>query len=93
MEMQTATGLGEKNSWDILFQVNSVEKHLMFHRTNRCLGCVGYIYVGQIYQNRGESLGDFKYQLWLPEIAYPAFKYTSFSQEEAELSLVTCVQN
>ncbi len=68
MEMQTATGLGEKNSWDILFQVNSVEKHLMFHRTNRCLGCVGYIYVGQIYQNRGESLGDFKYQLWLQKL-------------------------
>ncbi len=31
-----------------------MEKHLIFHRTNRCLGCVGYVYVGQIYQNRDE---------------------------------------
>ncbi len=49
----------------------------MFHRTNCCLGCVGYVYVGRIYQNRGEALfgcfGDFKYQHWLPEIVYPAF--------------------
>ncbi len=47
---------GKKCSWDILFQVISVEERLMFHRTNRCLGCVGYIYVGRIYQNRGETL-------------------------------------
>ncbi len=54
----------------------------MFHRTNHCLGCVGYVYVGRIYQNRGETLlgsgrvcfGDFKYQHWLLEIAYRAFK-------------------
>ncbi len=56
METQTATGLGEKCSWDILFQVISVEKRLMFHRTNCCLGCVGFVYVGRIYQNRGETL-------------------------------------
>ncbi len=32
----------DKNgSWDILLQVISVEKWLMFHRTNHCLGCVG----------------------------------------------------
>ncbi len=31
-------------------------KRLMFHRTNRCLGCVGYVCVGRIYQNRGETL-------------------------------------
>ncbi len=47
---------GEKSSWDILFLVISVEKRLTFHRTNRCLGCVGYVYVGWIYQNRGETL-------------------------------------
>ncbi len=39
---------GEKSSLDIFFQVISVEK-LMFHRTNRRLGCVGYVYVGRIY--------------------------------------------
>ncbi len=33
-----------------------VKKWLMFHRTNRCLGCLGYVYVGGIYQNRGETL-------------------------------------
>ncbi len=32
---------GKKSSWDILFQVISVEKRLMFHRTNCCLGCIG----------------------------------------------------
>ncbi len=47
---------GEKSSWDIFFQVISVEKCLMLNRTNRCLGCVGYVYVGRIYQNRGETL-------------------------------------
>ncbi len=47
---------GKKHSWDILFQVISVEKRLVFHRTNHCLGCVGYTYVGWIYQNRGETL-------------------------------------
>ncbi len=55
----------------------------MFHRTNRCLGCTGFVYVGRIYQNRGRDpfgvgrvcFGDFKYQNWLPEIAYPAFNY------------------
>ncbi len=47
---------GKYSSWDIFFQVISVEKHLIFHRTNRCLGCVGYVYVGQIYQNRDETL-------------------------------------
>ncbi len=77
MEIQTATGLGEKSSWDIFFLVFLVEKCLMFHRTNCCLGCVGCVYVGRIYQNRGEALfgcfGDFKYQHWLPEIVYTAF--------------------
>ncbi len=54
METQTATGLGEKRFLGkIHFQIISVEKLLMFHRTNRCLGCVGYVYVGRIYQNRG----------------------------------------
>ncbi len=47
---------GKKSSWDILFQVILVEKRLMFHGTNRCLGCVGYVCVGRIYQNRGETL-------------------------------------
>ncbi len=47
---------GKKSSWDILFQVISVEKRLMFHRTNCCLGCVGYVCVGRIYQNRGKTL-------------------------------------
>ncbi len=28
----------------------------MFHRTNCCMGCVGYVYVGRIYQYRGETL-------------------------------------
>ncbi len=37
------------------FQAISVEKRLMFHRTNHCLGCIGYVYVGWIYQNRGET--------------------------------------
>ncbi len=46
---------GGKSSLDIFFQVISVEK-LMFHRSNRCLGCVGYVYVGRIYQNRGWTL-------------------------------------
>ncbi len=54
METQTATGLGKKGSWGIFFQVILVEKRLMFH--SRCLGCVGYVYVGRIYQNRGETL-------------------------------------
>ncbi len=45
-----------KSSWDIFFQIISVEKLLMFHRTNRCLGCVGYVYVGRMHQNRGETL-------------------------------------
>ncbi len=51
-------GGGGGSSLDILFQVISVEKQLMFHRINRCLGCVGYVglYVGRIYQNRGETL-------------------------------------
>ncbi len=31
----------ENGSWDILLQVISVEKRLMFHRTNHCLGCLG----------------------------------------------------
>ncbi len=46
---------GGKKSWDILFQVISLEMWLMFHRTNHCLGCVGNVYVGWIYQNRGET--------------------------------------
>ncbi len=33
-----------------------MEKRLMFHRTNRCVGCVVYVYVGWIYQNMGVSL-------------------------------------
>ncbi len=45
---------GKKSSWDILFQVISVEKQLLFHITNCCLGCVGYVFVGLIYQNMGE---------------------------------------
>ncbi len=28
----------------------------MFHRTNRCLGGVGYVCVGRSYQNRGVTL-------------------------------------
>ncbi len=28
----------------------------MFHRTNCCLGCVGYLYVRQLYQNRSKTL-------------------------------------
>ncbi len=55
----------------------------MFHRTNRGLGFVGYVYVCWIYQKRGETLlgygcvcFDFKYLHWLPEIAYPAFNFT-----------------
>ncbi len=52
----------------------------MFHRTNHCLACVGYVYVGRIYQNSDETLlgwghvcfGDFKYKHWLPEFAYSA---------------------
>ncbi len=24
----------------------------LFHRTNRCMGCLGYVCVGQSYQNR-----------------------------------------
>ncbi len=56
----------------------------MFHRTNRGLGFVGYVYVCWIYQKRDETLlgygrvcfGDFKYLHWLPEIAYPAFNVT-----------------
>ncbi len=32
---------GKKVPGDIFFQVISVEKLLMFHRTNRCLGCIG----------------------------------------------------
>ncbi len=54
METQTATGLGKKRFLgNIFFQIISVEKLLMFHRPNRFLGCVGYVYVGRIYQNRG----------------------------------------
>ncbi len=49
---------GEKSSLDQFFQAISVEKRLMFHRTNRCLGCVGYLglYEGRIYRNRGETI-------------------------------------
>ncbi len=47
---------GGKSLLDMLFQVISVKKRLMFHRTNRCLRCVGYVYVGRIYQNRDETL-------------------------------------
>ncbi len=28
----------------------------LFHITNHCLGCVGYVCVGRSYQNRGETL-------------------------------------
>ncbi len=60
METQTATGLGEKIPWDILLQVISVEKRLMFHRTNHCLGCIGYVYVGRSYQNTGETFVGYR---------------------------------
>ncbi len=53
---------GTKSSWNIFFRVISVEKRIMFHRTNRCLGCVGYVYVGY----GRVCYGDFKYQHWLP---------------------------
>ncbi len=53
----------------------------MFHRTNRCLGGVDYVRVGGAFKigarpfwGRGVFVLVFKYQHWLPEITYPAFK-------------------
>ncbi len=52
---ESKRSLGKKFE-DIFFQVISVEKRIIFHRTNCCLGCVGCVYVGRIYQNRGGTL-------------------------------------